>query len=274
MGSPLPLYQLWSEKNSRRKEVFPSRPFKKRFVVWSIKSVVHFFLSLKARRIPKVRSMNFFYLLHPFHGISSVILQVINTFWLNTKRGEKGIHEGRSNSMPPIWTSEPHWDVTFFQARSRISRGKETGKNGGENPSKSDEIQLTWSTPTQKPKTVAYRVNEKNFKVFSFWSKVFGPKSDERRHDYQGRLACLFRQGPLERIKLHKRVQCPFVKIPSMWWQSSFFLLLGWGCWNLDYRLNFRPFLSCQLSAGKNRGYGICIQLAEKVAKHELSLDW
>lgn len=107
----------------------------------------------------------------------------------------------------------------FFQARSRISRGKETRKNGGggENPSKSDEIQLTWSTPTQKPKTVAYRVNEKNFKVFSFWSKVFGPKSDERRHDYQGRLACLFREGPLERIKLHKRVPCPSVKIPSMW---------------------------------------------------------
>lgn len=69
---------------------------------------------------------------------------------------------------------------------------KETRKNGGEDPSKSNEIQLTRSTPTRQPQTVAYRVNEKNFKVLSFWSKVLGPKSDERRNDYLGKLARLF----------------------------------------------------------------------------------
>ena len=74
--------------------------------------------------------MNFFYLLHPFHGISSVILQVINTFWLKTKRGEKGIHEGRSNSMSPIWTSEPHWDVTFFKQGVEFHEGKRPERTG------------------------------------------------------------------------------------------------------------------------------------------------
>lgn len=101
---------------------------------------------------------------------------------------------GKRNSWGQIkyvtlGTSEPHWDVTFFKQWIEFDEGKRP-----ENPSKSDEFRLPWSTRTQQLQTVAYRVNEKNFEVFSFWSKVFGPKSYERRHDYQGRLACLFRQ--------------------------------------------------------------------------------
>ena len=50
---------------------------------------------LKLCRLSKVSAVDFFDLFDPLHGISRVIFQVINTFWLkNTKKGVLSIGDG------------------------------------------------------------------------------------------------------------------------------------------------------------------------------------
>lgn len=80
-------------------------------IKWRRRLLVSTFLELCW--ISEVSAMDFFDLFHPFHGISRVIFQIINTFWLKNKKkcvSSIGDRDYSSQTAKPqsnkLWTTK------------------------------------------------------------------------------------------------------------------------------------------------------------------------